>query len=891
MHFRQIIASSTIRGKFTLLLIVFFLPAFAVIVLSGMEHRKNEIAIAKDNAMLLVHSIAAQQEQIAIGTKQMFSTLAQLPEVKRLDLDACNKLFSDLHRQYPFYSTLGATTPEGDIFAFSPSIVPGSLNLSDRKFIRDAKETLDFSAGEFIVGRISKVPSINYAYPVVDSDQKILAILQAGFNLERFADFMKKANLPEGCAMGISDTKGVRLYRVPASDASPPGKPLPDGAFIHMQGDTDQGIFEKTGEDDIDRIYAFRRLRLRDDSPPYLYITVGIPKDALLQKANRQMLSSLSILGIAALAAMYLSWLIGNFTLVKPIRQLVTATKRFADGLLDTRTDLAHTPDELGQLAKSFDDMASLLEMRSLERKRAEEVLRHSEEKYSRLFEDAVLGIFRSTPAGKIITVNPAYARMFGFDSPDEVIRQVNDVSVDLYVDPSRRKEIVRTIMESEGAIRVENNYRRKDGSTFVGNLHARAVRDRDGTLLWLEGFVEDISERKKAEDERRILESRLRQSHKMEAIGTLAGGIAHDFNNILAAIIGYTEIALTNISVDGKTRNNLEQIMKAGLRARDLIRQILVFSRMKAGQTLEPTDIGLIVKETLAFLRASFPATIEIRENINGDERVAMADPTQIHQVITNLCTNALHAMEETGGILEVNLEGTDFAPSSPPHHQNLTAGPYLKLTVSDTGGGMEPAVLERIFDPYFTTKAPDKGSGLGLAMVHGIVKRHNGAIEVRSEPMRGSCFHIYLPKVNGTAAGERREPADLPGGTETILFVDDEEILVDVGQRMLQYLGYRITGKSNSSEALRLFTERPHYFDLVITDYTMPHMTGADLAREMILVRPDIPIILSTGFTERITPEKAADLGIREFLMKPLNMSELAKAIRRVLDNGKQT
>jgi PAS domain S-box-containing protein len=1142
LHFRRVLASWTIRNKFLLLLCIFFLPAFAIIVVSGLDHRKSEIAKAKDSATLLVHSIATQQEQIVIGTKQMFSTLAQLPEVKMLDGEACNKLFAELHLQYPFYTTIGATTPDGDVFAFSPPL-KSPLNLSIRKHVRDAERTLDFSTGEFIVGRVSKLPSINYAYPVLDSDKKLLAILQVGFDLERFADFMKEANLPEGCAMGISDFNGVRLYRFPESDATPPGIHLPDEAFKHMQGDADQGIFEKVGEDNIDRFYAFKRLRLRENLPPYLYIAVGIPKEVMLQKANRRMAHDLLILGIAALAAMYLAWIIGNFTFVKPIKQLAVTTKRFAEGLMDTRTGLEHTPDELGQLAQSFDDMASLLEMRSLERKKAElelrenkeflnliienipdmvfvkdaaelryvkvnraaedilgisreyligkrvhdffsnetaeliesnerlilkskrlfvfpevrvqtghrgervlhskkipvfdsggnpqyilgiaediterktaeealkrseeqfrswvknapdaifvqirecfayvnkaavelygalsedellgtgigdrlhpdfrneiaelmraanmeqgpapsmeqkhlkldgttvhvevhstpiiyrgengalvfvrditrrkkteEILKHSEERYSRLFKDAVLGIFRTSPDGKLLDVNPAFARMFGFESPEETVSQVSDAAVDLYVEPSRRNESMRSVIEAEGSVQVEHSYKRKDGSTFTGNLHARAVRDKAGNLLYIEGFIEDISERKWAEDERQILESRLRQSHKMEAIGTLAGGIAHDFNNILAAIIGYTEIALSESVVNDEVRQSLEQIMKAGLRAKDLVRQILVFSRMKVGQTLEPIDIGQVIREALRFFRASFPATIEIRENINGEEQVALADPTQIHQLITNLCTNALHAMEETGGIMEVSLECVESAPSSLPQNRNLTAESHIRLTVSDTGAGMEPSVLERIFDPYFTTKAPDKGSGLGLALVHGIVKRHNGVIEVRSEPMEGSTFSVYLPRVRSKAAKKEQEPSALPKGKETILFVDDEEALADIGKKMLQTLGYQVIAQTNCREALRLFTERPDYFDMVVTDYTMPNMTGADLAREILRLRPDIPIILSTGFTERITPEKAADMGIRELLMKPLNMRELARAVRRVLDNDER-
>ena len=279
------------------------------------------------------------------------------------------------------------------------------------------------------------------------------------------------------------------------------------------------------------------------------------------------------------------------------------------------------------------------------ERKQTEESLLLSEDRYRRLFEDAVLGIFRSTPDGKLINVNPAFARMFGFDSPEEAKIKVNDMAVDLYADPSRRNEIMRMIFESEGPIRAENLYRRKDGSIFTGNLHAWAVRDREGKLLYIEGFVEDITERKHAEEEKEMLEAQLRQAQKLEAIGTLAGGIAHDFNNILVPIIGYTELALSDMPQPSPMRYGLEQILNAALRARDLVKQILAFGRAGKEQQQMPVEISSIVKEALKLLRASLPSSIEIRQNI--EKGVASADPTQIHQILMNLCTNAAHAME----------------------------------------------------------------------------------------------------------------------------------------------------------------------------------------------------------------------------------------------------
>lgn len=398
--------------------------------------------------------------------------------------------------------------------------------------------------------------------------------------------------------------------------------------------------------------------------------------------------------------------------------------------------------------------------------------------------------------------------------------------------------------------------------------------------------LIADVRERKRAEEERQKLEAMLHQSQKMEAIGTLAGGIAHDFNNILAAIMGYTELSLMGMSEQNPVRHNLQQVFNAAIRARDLVKQILVFSRMKAEDDRKTIELGPVVKETLQLLRASLPSTIEIRTNIADGDNVAQADPTRIHQLITNLCTNSFHAMEESGGILEVSLVQVRLDAGSVARHQDLKSGRYLKLTVSDTGRGIPPEIMARIFDPYFTTKGPGKGSGLGLAVVHGIVQRLHGAIEVFSWPMKGTTFHIYLPSMEVRAPRKNDADPDVPHGTEKILIVDDEEVLAEVERKMLECLGYEVTSRTDGKDALELFSGKPDYFDLVITDYTMPNITGAVLAREMIRIRPGLPVILCTGFTDRMNSEKARDIGIREVLMKPLNQCELARAVRNVLD-----
>jgi nitrogen-specific signal transduction histidine kinase/CheY-like chemotaxis protein len=408
-----------------------------------------------------------------------------------------------------------------------------------------------------------------------------------------------------------------------------------------------------------------------------------------------------------------------------------------------------------------------------------------------------------------------------------------------------------------------------------------------DGRLVRLQ-IATDISRIKDLEKESLRIQAQLQQAQKMEAIGTLAGGIAHDFNNILSAVIGYTEIVLSDIAKGTSQHRNLQEVLKAGNRARDLVNQILMFSR-QTEKELKPVQINQIVIETLKLLRASLPTTIRIEPELRSNSTV-LADPTQIHQVMMNLCTNAAHAMREKGGHLKIELADTDLDGAFVEQHPYLSAGTYIKLRVSDTGHGMEPKIADRIFDPFFTTKERGEGTGMGLAVVLGIVKSHGGSITVASTPEEGSSFDVFLPVIQRDADTEARAKIIMPTGTEKVLFVDDEKALVDLGFQILKRLGYEVTTRTSSVEALELFLAQPDKFDLVITDTTMPNMTGDVLAAKLMEIRADIPVILCTGYSERISKEKAHQIGIKEFVLKPIIMSDMALTVRKVLDACKR-
>jgi len=492
----------------------------------------------------------------------------------------------------------------------------------------------------------------------------------------------------------------------------------------------------------------------------------------------------------------------------------------------------------------------------------------------------------------KFSYVSPSVERVQGF-TPEELMKlDLKDTLTPRSFEMARAaisEELAKEKHRSPDPYRsrtLELEQYHKDGSTIWVEVTASFLHDSADQVVSILGASREITQKKQAEKENQKLATRLQQAQKMEAIGTLAGGIAHDFNNILTAVLGYTELAADETEDGTLLHNNLQEVLTAGNRAKDLVKQILAFSR-QADQELKPIQIDLIVKEAVKLIRASLPSTIEIELNL-ASKSATLADPTQIHQVLMNLCTNAHHAMSENGGVLTVSLNDVSIDNGFERRKLDLATGGYLCLQVQDTGQGMPEEVRARIFDPFFTTKARDKGTGMGLAVVHGIVKSHGGAITAHSRPGKGTSFAVYFPIIAGEVKKTTATDTPLPSGDERILLVDDEKTLVDLGRQMLERLGYHVVCRTSSIEALELFKNRPDRFDLVITDMTMPNLTGDRLAGQIMSIRPDIPVILCTGFSEQISEESARKIGIREFILKPLVMDKLATAVRAVLDGG---
>jgi len=419
-----------------------------------------------------------------------------------------------------------------------------------------------------------------------------------------------------------------------------------------------------------------------------------------------------------------------------------------------------------------------------------------------------------------------------------------------------------------------------KEDALLLSIFASQAAMAIENARLY--GELED-----RLEEERRMQEQ-IAEAEKFSALGQMASGLAHDFNNILGAIMGYVEMALYDIPEENVGRQNLEQVLVASHRAKDLVKQILAFSR-QAEEAHRPISLSDIVREVLNLMRASIPSTIEIVQDIQPETSTMMADPTQMHQVLMNLCTNAHHAMINTGGKLKIELSSIEIIEEENSDYPDLRPGPFLQLSVKDNGHGMNEETAKRAFDPYFTTKEKELGTGMGLAVVQGIVKSHGGAISIRSQVGEGTSIDIVFPRIDDEILLETEDFKDLPKGTEQILFVDDEEPLASLGKHMLERLGYTVAAKTSPKEALNLFQKKPGNFNLVITDLTMPNMTGDTLAVKLMQIKPGIPVVLCTGHSDYFTKEKALSIDIKGFLMKPHSMRELATTIRTVLDGKK--
>ncbi|WP_022666861.1 hybrid sensor histidine kinase/response regulator [Desulfospira joergensenii] len=516
---------------------------------------------------------------------------------------------------------------------------------------------------------------------------------------------------------------------------------------------------------------------------------------------------------------------------------------------------------------------------------RAEKQVRKNEEKYRRIFENSVVGFFQSSPGGKLISVNPAFAGMLGYDSPEDMIASIADLETDLYLKVEDR-QTYQEILQREGRVDgFEYPVKCKDGSAIWLSNSTRAYFDDKGKPVTYEGVVKDITGIKLAQKEKAEAEQKLMQARKMEAIGTLSGGVAHEFNNLLGIILGNAELAADDTPEENPVRPYLSEIGKACLRGKKIVGQLLSFVR-NPRTSQKPIDIGKVTAESFHFLKASLPPSIECRMNLPEKSMAILGDSTEIHQVIINLCNNAAHSMEGRAGILSLTLEERFLEKTESFYDQELEPGRYGVIKVADTGEGIEPHRLDKIFDPFYTTKEVDKGSGLGLSVVLGIIKGHRGGIRIMSRPGHGTEVECCFPLIEERVSESRAEKAELRGGNERILFVDDEAAVVTIGKTSLERVGYTVFTQTDPLMAVEAVRKDPQGFDLVITDLSMPGMNGQSLISMVNKIRPDLKTIVCTGFHDRLEAVGKENLGANALLMKPIRQEDLRKSVRMVLD-----
>jgi PAS domain S-box-containing protein len=519
------------------------------------------------------------------------------------------------------------------------------------------------------------------------------------------------------------------------------------------------------------------------------------------------------------------------------------------------------------------------------ERIHIEEALRLSQDKFRSAMQNSPIGMAVVGPDGRWLEVNPALCKITGYTRGELLISNFNSITHpdDREIGSKFLRQMLGKQMESH---QVEKRYLHKDGHVIWVQLNVSLAWNPDGTPRHFVAQIQDITERKLAEEQRKKLEEQLRKAQKMEALGTLAGGTAHEFNNILGIIVGHGELAKMELGEDHQVSKHLDEVLKASQRAKEIVQQILTFTRQQRDQR-ELILLQPIVADAVKLMRTTLPEKVEIETDIAPGASSILGNAAQIHQILVNLCTNACHAMKNGGGLIRILLRTVTLDDSASSIHPALHAGPYVRLTVEDNGVGMDAVTLARIFEPFFTTKGVGQGTGLGLAVVHGIVQGHDGAVVVQSQPGRGTTFHLYFPAelaapVVPVPAGPLPTPA---GAGQHILLVDDEPALAQSANMSLARMGYRVTSVPSAAEALKTFHQQPGRFDLVLTDLTMPGMNGIDLASALHEVRPELPIILASGFGGLRTAHFARGPGRRAVLQKPFTNEALGRTVQQLL------
>jgi PAS domain S-box-containing protein len=862
-------SAPSIQTQLLLLVAALALPVAALLVYSGMRIRAEAMQQARLETQRLADAIVAEQMHLVAGAKQLMSALAQLPEVRSRD-PRTGVILKELLRLNPQYANMIIVGLDGRVWA--SAVDTASFNISDRRHFLNALATGQLSSGEYVIARTNARPSFPVAYPIRDPRGELVGVIAAAFALDSSHLLFDLAKLPPPANYVLVDHRGIILSRGQDADAFV-GRPVLPGALQEMLSGPDADTNVSLGPTGRQHLISYRKLRLEGEAEPYMYVRVGIPIDAVLGPAQRTLALNLAALASLALLAFVGVSLVGKRTIVDRIGMLEHASRQLASGDLAGRVSEFVRGGELGRLAQTFDDMARQLAAREL-------ALIESERRSREIFEATHDGILvQEAGTGRVVEANRAATELYGYGHDE--MRGMTLEQLSAGPPPHGGEEARRWIRQTveEGPQRFEWLARRKTGELFWVEVGLSATRiGGEGRVL---AVVRDIDARRRAEEEMQGLQAQLLHAQKLESIGRLAGGVAHDFNNMLSVILGEAELIQSQLPEGHPCRDAAQEIARAGMRSRDITRQLLAFSRK---QVIAPREVNLndLVQSTRLALARLIGEDVALVFREGPGLWPVRLDPAQFDQVLVNLVVNARDAMPD-GGTLTIETANVEIDAAWARERLGAAPGPYVMLAVRDDGTGMDEKTLAHLFEPFFTTKDAGKGTGLGLATVYGIIQQNGGFIEVASEPGRGTTFRIHLPRAASparAAVAEAHPPA--AAGRGTVLLVEDEELVRGTATRMLEALGYAVLQAGSPEEALALCQRPEVRFDLLLTDVVMPGMKGTELQRRVAALRPGIKTLFMSGYTADVVVRQGdTEAGIH-FLHKPFVLRDLARKVR---------
>ncbi len=852
----------SLRARLLALVLVAVVPGFGLILYAAREQQRTLEADAREEVLQLARLVAEQQQRAVDGARGLVIGLARLPGVLAQDAAACGAAVAPLLGRLRPYANLGAVRPDGEMFC-SAAPLRRSVNLADRSFVRGAIEARDFAVGGYQVSRVIGVPNVGFGYPALDDRGEVRSVVYASLTLEVLQRDLEGLPLPEEAEAAVTDRWGVVLAAHP-DPLDSVGKPFPAGLLQAAARGEEAGEVE--GRDGLRRLYALWPVT-GTQGETVMRAVVGLRAAEAYAPVRAIFGRTLLLFGLASLLALAAAVVAGERVLVRKLRALAGASRRIAEGDYRVRSGLAAEGGEIGEVVRAFDEMARSLE--ALQRQ-------------NRLLLDSVgEGILGLEGEGRVSFANPAAERLLGREASRMLGRPAHDLIHGTRPDgspfPHEECPILAALRDGQVHQAIEDTFWRADGSPLPVEYVSTPVRDA-GAIVGAVVAFRDVAERRRLEEE-------LRHAQKMEAVGRLAGGVAHDFNNLLTGIVSAAHFLRESLEPAHPGRGDVGEILEAADRAAALTRQLLAFSRR---QVLAPRviDVSASVRSVERMLRRLIGEGVSLEVRLPGKPVSVRADPSQIELVVLNLAVNARDAMPG-GGRLAIEVAEVEARDPARPSDPALPAGALVALSVSDSGAGMDEATRARVFEPFFTTKPAGKGTGLGLSTVYGIVTQSGGTVRVQSAPGRGTTFRVYLPRCEPEeAAPEARPAAPARGGTETVLLVEDEDVVRDLARRALAASGYRVLAADGPEAALRLARDEPGPVDLLLTDVILPGSTGPALARRLLELRPAARVLFMSGYTGGQLEEDGVLPAGTAFVQKPFDPDGLLARVREVLD-----